>query len=189
MLLGDWESNLLPLLQERTNDIDVIVWDLCDERLGLRQLSPPAGSRISSLATRSVDSLSSGFDTALGNCPIIPFGSSRHKTRFQRALGEFRKSLETLGLADKLLILAPPWARYSHDGTDAPTSFGLSAGRANRIYDTYYAAITETLDAPLVTIPEKEVFCDPTHQWGPAPFHYTEKIYRRLASKIVSLTN
>lgn len=188
MLLGDWESNLPVLVKEQAEHIDLFLWDLCDERLGLRQLRPPASGGVPHVATRSVDSLHAGFDSNLQGFPVIRFGSSRHKVRFTRALRRFNKEMRALHLDGKVLVLAPAWARYLANGEESPTSFGLSAGRANRMYDEYYAILREETAFPIIHMPPREAVGDAHHPWGPAPFHYTEKVYRRLAAEISRFT-
>ncbi|WP_299520989.1 DUF6270 domain-containing protein [uncultured Serinicoccus sp.] len=185
MLEGDWNGSLLPLLREHADSIDLLLWDLCDERLGLRRLDLAAPPRRYAMATRSVDGIRAGVDEQLQDSPLVPFGSRKHRVLFLRALWAFADELRALGLLDKTLVVAPAWAIHTSTGAPTPSSFGLTPTRANRLYDDYYAAVRYVTNATLVTLPPGQVAADEDHLWGVAPFHYTESVYERLTEAIL----
>lgn len=183
MLEGDWVGSLLSLLHEHADSVDLLLWDLCDERLGIRLLDrtvPGDGA----VATRSVDGIRTGVDHQLEKSPLVPFGSARHRLMFRHALRSFTSQLKGLGLLDRTLVLAPAWATHTLDGRRTPTSFGLGPTRANRLYDDYHSTIGHVTGVPVVRVPPAEVAADPDHPWGVAPFHYTASVYTRLVAAI-----
>lgn len=184
MLEGDWHGSLLPLLREHADTIDLLLWDLCDERLGLRRLELAAPRRQYAVVTRSVDGMRAGVDEQLQSAPIIPFGSRKHRLLFLRSLRAFTDELITLGLLSKTLVLAPAWATLTQAGTLAPSSFGLQPARANRIYEDYYSAVRHVTQVPVAHLSPAHVQADHEHPWGAAPFHYTEATYGRLVTEV-----
>lgn len=184
MLLGDWESSLLPSLESHAGSVDLLLWDLCDERLGLRQIEPAVPAGTPAVVTRSVDSIRAGVDARLEPAPQIAFGSRRHRLMFLHSLRAFLDALSELDLLEKTLVLAPAWANRTAAGLATPSSFGLPADRANRLYADYYSAIEKTTRLPILRVPPRDARADPDHPWGVAPFHYTEDVYTRLASQI-----
>ena len=179
MLENDWRASLVPLLEAKATEIDVLLWDLCDERLGVRELGD------GSFVTRSVDLMSTGVDARLGDSTTpVDFGSPRHRGLWEAALVEWRAALERCGLLGRLILVAPPWAESALDGAKSPTSFGRTARDANSIFADYHRAAVRELGCPIVTISEAEARSDPDHQWGLAPFHYSPSNYGALADRI-----
>lgn len=183
MLEGDWNGSLLPLLREQADSIDLLLWDLCDERLGLRQLELD-GPRGHAMATRSVDGIRAGVDEQLLNSPLISFGTTKHRLLFLESLRTFADHLRQFGLLSRTLMLAPAWATRTSAGVATPSSFGLLPGRANRLYADYYATVRYVTRIPLLTT-DKETLADDNHPWGVAPFHYTEEVYSSLTHAIL----
>ena len=179
MIELDHRRGLVPLLESVAERVDVLLWDLCDERLGLRRL--PDGA----VVTRSVDLLSTGLDARLAErSTLVGFGTPEHRRLWQATLPRWRELLERTGLLDRLVLLAPPWAARAVDGSASPTSFGRTPDAANPVFAAYTADATAALGCPVVTLPEEQVRSDPDHQWGFAPFHYAEATYTALAAAI-----
>ncbi len=179
MLESDWRGGLLPLLESRADQVDVLLWDLCDERLGLRDLGDGR------YLTRSVDLLTTGVDGRLKDRSVtLELGEPAHRALWDDALGRWRELLGRLGLLDRVVLVAPPWAVEAGDGTPSPTSFGRTAQEANVLFAGYVAAAAETVGCPVVTGGEVPVRSDPGHQWGFAPFHYAAETYLALAGAI-----
>jgi len=185
MLLGDWESSLLPALHQHASSIDLLLWDLCDERLGLRLLEliePPSTYAIS---TRSVDSIRAGVDARLESTPFVKFGSLRHRLMFLQSLRSFVHVLQELNLLEKVVVLAPAWASHTKDGNRTPSSFGLTSERANRLFDAYHSTVERVSGVSVLRLSAPQVSGDGHHPWGPAPFHYDGSVYENLSSRIV----
>ncbi|GIL34735.1 hypothetical protein PDTK01_08110 [Phycicoccus sp. DTK01] len=179
MLESDWRGGLVPLLESRADQVDVLLWDLCDERLGLRDLGEGR------YLTRSVDLISTGVDGRLKDRSVVlELGDPAHRAVWDDALGRWRELLGGLGLLDRVVLLAPPWAVEAGDGTPSPTSFGRTAQEANALFAGYVDAAAEVIGCPVVTGDEGAVRSDPGHQWGFAPFHYAAETYVGLAGAI-----
>ncbi|WP_419177478.1 DUF6270 domain-containing protein [Serinicoccus chungangensis] len=181
MLMGDWEGSLLGLLRQHSEGIDLLLWDLFDERLGANRL---ANGKV---VTRSVDTLSTGLEAALPpTSSRITFGLDQHLRGFTDAVTRFGTELDSLDLLKRTLVVAPPWATTTAKGTPAPPSYSLMPDRANEIMQAYYEVVHTTLGLPLVTVSPTEAVADPEHKWGLAPFHYSRAVYESLASQIAS---
>lgn len=181
MLENDWRGSLLQRLTEQRKDIDLILWDLCDERLGVRKIgssSPP------SFVTRSVESIASGIDAQISGNAHYDFGSATHFKFYTQALRHFLAYLEHSGLRRKIIAIAPQWATHANDGTPSQPSFGRTPETANRQFRRYYSQIKHHLNIPIITAPQKMLFSDAQHKWGPAPFHYTPEVYQYLADSV-----
>ena len=181
----DWDarSRLVPLLRADAAGIDVLLWDLCDERLGVRLL----GGR--GAVTRSVDGMTAGFDAELeSRSELADFGTDRHFALWKRRLSAWGRELDTIGLRERLVLVAPPWAQRSASGKAAPASFGRTSGEANILYERYVDQAVATLGCPVVTTDPVETLSDPAHRWGEAPFHYTSRVYEELAARIEDIT-
>ncbi|WP_299449777.1 DUF6270 domain-containing protein [uncultured Serinicoccus sp.] len=184
MIVGDWESSLPAQLRQHADGIDLLLWDLCDERVGLRRLER-VGARPTAHAwgTRSVDSIRAGVDAQLDSSRLVAFASARHRVLFLHALRRFRALLDELGLRERTLLLAPAWATRTSDGESVPTSFGLDPDRANRLFRDYHRTATRVTDVAAAHV--GEVAADAGHPWGVAPFHYTESVYCSLAGQVI----
>lgn len=180
MIEGDWNSSLPRALARARGKVDLLLWDLCDERLGVRRL--PSGHYV----TRSVDTLTSGLDDQLGHqgAEVVPFGSTLHRRHFAARLARFRQRLEELGVLDRAVVLAPAWASVQDDGRGTPPSFGLTAEQANPVFDDYHQAVVDRVGVPVIRLGPHEVRAAGSHQWGAAPFHYTSDVYERLVGEI-----
>lgn len=179
MIEEDWRSGLVWQLKARRAETDILLWDLCDERLGVRRLQPRG------FVTRSVDLLSTGIDAALeSSSDVVDFGEAKHLKMWSKRLKDFRALLDELDLSHRLVLLAPPWAERTVNGAPSLTSYGRSAAEANALFAPYHEAITSTLHCPIVTLPVDETESDPEHKWGPAPFHYSAANYTALAASI-----
>ncbi len=179
MLAWDAASRLPGLLRESAADVDVVLWDLVDERLGL--LEPPGGG----VLTASVELRRAVADGLAAAPPEGPaFGSPRHLELFARALEQWRSLLDELDLRDRTLLLAPRWAGHTATGQEVPSSFGLSADDANALTEDYLRLIEDVVGVPVVGR-HVAVTADADHRWGPAPFHYDAGTYGRLAGEIV----
>lgn len=169
----DTFGNVLDNLREKLRNVDLILLDLCDERLGVQRLSD------GSIMTRSVEGIAVGFDYPGRH---IPFGSDEHFSLWAEALHRYVQELDQLGVAERVLVLAAPWAASSRDGVPAPSSFGLTADVANQTFARYYHA----MKAMGMDVQDFETtYTDAAHKWGPAPFHYDREFYATAAAQIM----
>jgi len=174
----DASSSLLPLLRDLSGKIDLLLWDLVDERLGFYT------DNDGHVVTDSIELRRVGNSTRLAGYRHIPFGSAEHHERFRSSLGPWRRFLEEQSLLDRLVVVALPWATLDVEGNAAPASFGITGDDGNRLFESYYTAIREEVGAPLVGqgLPART---DETHKWGPAPFHYSTQTYVNLRDQLV----
>lgn len=174
---GDIAGHALTRIAEHADQIDLLLLDLCDERHGVVQVA--SGQYL----TRSVERMKAGVDERLlADYQLLEFGSLEHLQIWAEHLIEVVARLGELNLLDRTVVLAPPWATDTAQGTTTPISFGLHAARANQMYQLYYAALEE-LGLPLVAR-DVAVLGDDEHKWGPAPFHYDKRTYQTLVSLI-----
>jgi hypothetical protein len=183
MLEFDRDS-LLPTLLLEHADVDMVLIDMTDERLGVYHL--PDGTYI----TRTVELISAGLDAKLPpQARHIPWGSSEHYSLWTRALHAFSTTVRELDLQRKTVILAPKWATHTDAGEPAPASFGITPSTGNRILKTYSETVAKALERPIIRTGRfSRVRAATHHVWGVAPFHYTDSVYRELASRIIEST-
>ncbi|NMR20527.1 DUF6270 domain-containing protein [Cellulomonas fimi] len=178
MIQGDLEGDLTRKLAAAARSVDLLLWDLTDERLGVYQL------RDGAYATRTSDNVGTSFEAGLQEqSTLIRFGSDQHRGLWVDAATKFVDTLGQLELLDRTLVLAPAWAERSLDGTPVPGSFGLLPPDANSLYEPYYRAIGE-LGVTAVRLPVDRVIASAGHRWGAAPFHYDDATYRALIERI-----
>lgn len=178
MTQGDLEGNALRIIGDGREVTDLLLLDLCDERLGVVKL--PDGQ----VVTRSVEKLVNKSQQRIDDAgEVWDFGSNEHFEAWQAAACRIYNWLRSVGLAAKTLILAPDWAVIDDAGKFSPTSFGRGAAEANVIFDRYYAAATEI---GFRLLRKKETLAASQHIWGPAPFHYHEIVYQDLVAQITS---
>jgi len=178
-LEDDFRSALPSVLDEFRGSIDLILWDLTDERLGV--YLGPAGQVVSdSLELRKLGKGVMGEEWR-----HVPLGTDDHFGRFSVALQSWRNALLDRNLLDRVVLLGPPWASHGLDGEPAPTSFGIAAEDANRAYARYYDAVRNALGAPILGR-DLTVATDKRHVWSAAPFHYARGVYESLIEQLTS---
>ncbi|MBO0901200.1 hypothetical protein J1G43_14640 [Cellulomonas sp. zg-ZUI22] len=176
MLEGDAAGNLPQLLTEAPL-VDLLLWDLTDERLGVL-VSPE-----DHVVTRSVERMRVGVDEVLDGWRHVELGSQEHHERWTAALGHFRKLLGRLGLLDRTLLLDVPWAVDSDDGSPVPSSFGMSSYEANERLAPYYEE-AGAAGLGVGRVAPEQVIAAANHRWGHAPFHYTDITYAAVVNVI-----
>lgn len=179
MLTWDARSAFPRLLVAAKDRIDLLLLDLTDERLGV--IEGPNGG----ITTRTVERMAihgpQGSDTGR----LIPFGTDEHFTMFGAAVAKLSRLLKEHDLVERTVLVAPPWAELSTEGTSAPDSFGMSPARANALYAPYVEAASSALGQEALGR-QLTPRADPGHQWGFAPFHYDAPTYRVLLDDIMS---
>lgn len=174
MFAGDITGNLR--FEVQRSKADVVFWDICDERLGVKKV------RSGGMVTHSIDYVEAGAHPGpFGS--IIRFGDDEHFALWERALEEMLAALARYGLADKLYLNATPWA--------VEDEFGNDRNGQKKLANIFNTASERYLDAArrkgvhIVTIPQESAISrTDSHKWGPAPFHYTEATYRRMLEEL-----
>lgn len=176
---GTISGSLFPSLRAAT-DVDLVLWDLTDERTGVFEFANGA------YLTRTVELDGAGLTTQIARDALrhVPFGSDEHFALWQVAALQFRDTLGQAGLIDKTVVIAPPWAATDTHGRPTPASYGVPAEQANQAYERYLQFAEQILGSPRLTA--SPVYGDVAHKWGLAPFHYDDETYRTLARGIRS---
>jgi hypothetical protein len=175
-------GSLRSLLRDQAQHLDLLLWDLADERLGVYR--SPDGCYL----TRSVEAVRSGVVAQFTDAwEFIPFGSDEHFALWAAALPDFTRLRTELAAGALTILLDVPWAAHDANGGATPASFGVSADQANRRYRRYIEAARSQPGITVVTVDEAITLGDPEHRWGLAPFHYAPPVYQALVSEIETL--
>lgn len=179
MLTNDVAGDAFDQLREVADQTDLLVCDLCDERLGI--FTTADGSTL----TRTVEGLANELYPESG-LTLHELGEDDHFTLFVEAVDRWAEVIEEVGLSERVVMLHVPWAARTIDGEDTPPSFRLSADLANVTYSRYYYAVFDRLN-PYVIRPRVPVVAQSDHHWGPAPFHYVDEVHADLAEQLAEL--
>lgn len=172
MRQGDLLGDGLDRVVRRRHSTDVILWDLCDERLGVFEV---ARSR---WLTDSVER------RTRAPLPLrrVEMGTEQHFDLWCRAANSWHRAVRETAPDVALVLVALPWAEVSDTGVPTPPSYGVEAAEANDRNGRYYAYAAE-LGVPVVGA-NLEVLATERHKWGFAPFHYTDSVYEETARLI-----
>lgn len=158
------------------NDIDVLLLDLVDERLGVLR----NGSKF---VTRSVDALSHDVYVEI-RWQHIPFGSWEHFKLFTEAWDKYSRQLKELELFDKAVMIQSTWATWTTEYKRCKRSMNMPTWKMNLVYEPYFSVVRQT-GIPTIRAPRSLCVADPNHVWGEAPFHYTREFYDYLTNAII----
>lgn len=178
MAVWDYASHLPTLLESTAGAIDLILWDLTDERLGVYVLPDDTA------VTRSVDMVAAGVEASVVEAAIlVEFGGEAHFEMWSLAAADFLAMVQRHHPQVRLALIALPWAELTETGEEAPASFGVPAERANSTYTRYYDAVVAH---PAVHVLGRgvDVRAAVEHPWGEAPFHYTPDTYRSVTADL-----
>lgn len=172
---NDIRSSLLKSVEEKAHDVDVFVLDLVDERLGVYELAP--GTYI----TQTWELEESKLLQQQEKKPrLIKFGTDEHFELWTNAATEVLAAIKKT--RKPLIVLAPDWAEEADDGQKLVYRSEFSAAH-NRRYERYIGFLRD--QGCRVVSPGQEVVKASTkHQWGLAPFHYTEAVYHEMRDAI-----
>ncbi|HJX76993.1 DUF6270 domain-containing protein [Glutamicibacter sp.] len=174
MTRGDVEGNLRFEIA-RTNP-DVIIWDICDERLGVKLV------KTGGLVTRSRDHIAEGIHPGpFGR--FINFGADEHFKLWKRGLDELLKVLKRSGLADRLFLNATPWAVEDEFGQNY-NGQAETAEQFNRDADRYLDYASQSGVTVVPTSQSDTISRTDGHRWGPAPFHYVDATYLAMLTNL-----
>ncbi|MBO9556777.1 DUF6270 domain-containing protein [Cellulomonas sp.] len=175
---GDQTSSLLPRLLHRAAQVDLLLVDLQDERNGILVSDDHT-------TTRTPETMAEPGLEAHGGLAVrhVAFGTDEHHTLWSAAAQRFVADLRRLGLLDRTLVLALPWAEHTEDGRPTTPSFGADSARRNDEFARYHDVL-RSLGLRLVDLPAQGVRSSVTHRWGDAPFHYAGFVYEHVAARI-----
>ena len=179
MIQGDAASDLIPWLRVHQDEIDLIFWDLFDERFGF--FVNPDGS----VTSRSLEQLSvtnNGHPAKVGR--LIDFGTSEHFSYFKQALEAFITAIQPLDVIDKIMLLAPDWA--SQDILSGQTSdpYFPDVAAINKTYEKYYQLIEELTGIKPLRLRETTANVPAPGQGNSKPTQYSQEVYEALGQQI-----
>lgn len=180
MIRWDIAGHLRKHLQEHADQIDLIVWDLMIERVGVRPVRDTTGYVTNNPQTRK-----HATPGILGQS--IGFGTTQHMELWEQALQQFVALLRETGLDDKIVVNGTPWALLDkHDDTADYPDAGFEPDWFNKTVQPYWARI-EYHGIPVARIAQHDAIADPDHKWGPAYFHYVPETYQAQLEAITAL--
>lgn len=177
MLTGDLKSNALAVMRSKASEIDLLVIDLTDERLGVHKL--PDGSFV----TRSTELVSSRRLLSLETPPgLIRFGTERHEIFWKRSASIMMRRLSEMNLLRKTLIMNTPWA---FETLDSPrfSAESIQEAKNARYWLSRYAQHCQSLGAAVVNLPEELALATSDHRWGLARYHYSNDAYKWMVDQ------
>ena len=181
----DASSGLPSRLRTAADRTQLLLWDLFDERLGYYIRDD------GTVVTNTVELIRWSRESGLApSGRLVPYGSREHLRMFTSRLTEFRALLDETGLRDRLVVVAPSWARVTDTGERTPSSFGITAQRANVVTLPYLQAVRDAIQPGLIISPPLEITrAASDHQWGIAPFHYVPEVYREITGALEDLAS
>ena len=182
MITNDFNSGLRSSLQNAGQDVDLLIIDLADERLGVYVL--PDGS----VVTRTVELIRAGAESKFPpGTRHVAFGTSDHLHYWQLGMRAMAAIVTEMMPNAVVALIDVPWAEETTTGEPSPASFGLTAKEANAILPRYTDTVREAFPAVTVTIAAAEIRSAPSHVRGNAPFHYEDDVYTELAATLSNL--
>lgn len=179
MLTGDWGRTYKSTLPYTSQDTDLILIDLVDERLGVYEFGNGA------VITNSLELIKADRDGIVQkSARHILFGSEQHLELWARSLSKFTQDLDRHNLLERVRLIKTPWAEVFKTNKTAPLSFGISANEANELYRPYYRLAENHVQT--IDLTSQECRADEEHRWGPAPFHYTPEVYCNITKALRS---
>lgn len=179
MLAGDIIGTLPQHLEENAAEIDLIVWDLMIERVGVQKVA--SGGMITRNGTPRAEGVARN---AIGGS--YEFGTDPHFRQWEWAFAKFQETLDQLKLRDHTIVNATPWAQYNKHGDRTQSDSDMTPEWFNGNVERYWRAI-EDAGIKVARIPQAGAIADPDHQWGPAYFHYVPGTYRTQLEAITAL--
>lgn len=178
MVRADFAGLLPARLEELADGIDLLLWDLADERHGVHRFSD------GTFVTRSIDTIrSEAVAAVLDEAVHLPFGDDGHFALWRERATRFVEELRRQGLLERTVVLEVPWALRTTEGAPTPWSMGVRAGDANARFARYYATLHD-LGVRTIALPPESVLADPGHRWGLAPFHYAPGVYAEVLRRL-----
>lgn len=177
LVQGDFGSSIPGILRSRADEVDLLIVDLVDERLGV--LALPGGGYL----TRSQELLDSGL---LGLLPeggvMVPFASEEHFALWRPAAERYVELLRETGFFERTLLVVATFAASTDAGGPATQWWGEPAAVWNERYGRYHDVL---LGAGLRShrVGERALACS-THQWGPSAYHYVDAAYLAIAAAV-----
>lgn len=177
MLSGDITSSLKGHVRDNAPYIDLFVWDLMIERVGVTKV------RSGGIITRHGVPRKDGLPRLGGS---YDFGTADHLRVWEGNLNRFVRLLEQTELLDKTVINATPWATHDKHGNEFTIDTPLSAKWWNHHVEDYLA-LAQSRGIKVARLNPDMAIADPDHKWGPAYYHYIPETYKAQLETISAL--
>lgn len=178
MLRGDIAGNLSEHLENHAGEIDLLIWDLMVERLGVRMI------RTGGLVTRNASLKRMIKPSNLSRA--IAFGSDEHFRLWCSSLRKLIRTLDGLELKDKVVVNATPWAERTISGDTLNIPSAMTPEWFNRNIQRYWTTLYEA-GIRVARVAQSDAIADPNHKWGPAHYHYAPSTYKAALNAIDAL--
>lgn len=176
---NDFKGDLYERIDAHKGDIDVILWDLIDERRGVIRISD------TEYVTNNWELYVSGQIDSLKEFDLLPLGTEEHFAIWKQAVDRFIKRLEELGLLHKVLLIAPMFAHIDEDGDNVPAATGDTWQDLRNNYSKYFEYVKKKVSSEsIVSIPNEALRATKNHRWGLQSFHYSTTTESRLVEEI-----
>lgn len=177
MVLSDLTSGGLDAVNAVAGDVDILLVDLVDERLGVLPLGEGR------FATASLELAQSGLIELLPTASqALQVGDRIHVALWRDAADRFLEGLDAR-LRERLWVVVAPFATRTSDHGRVPPFRSRSTTDWNRRYRRYYAHLARR-GVRMVTIPKEHAIADIDHRWGIGANHYVPGAYQALAAQL-----
>lgn len=178
MVKGDIQSSLFPKIIQKSKDIDIFLFDILSERLGVHRIH--GGTYITNSTELVSSKLLSNFEVPR---TLIRFGSDRHFDIWSNSAMQLRDLLRSKNLLEKSYLIKANWTDSTIQGTVTPQFRDLDAATANALYERYYTQLSllgfKTIE------PETNIsLSDENHKWGPSQYHYQDDFYTKIIAEL-----
>lgn len=178
MIKGDIQSSLFNKIKQYNDSIDVFLFDILSERLGVFRIS--GGTYITNsteLANSNILSKNEFSKT------LIRFGSDRHFSIWKESAEQLRDLLEAHGILRKSYLIRANWTDLTIQGTPVPKFRGIESEKANEMYGRYYDLLGK-LGFQTIEPEPKIAQSDEDHKWGPSQYHYQREFYNKVIEEL-----
>lgn len=182
MVDGDIHGSLPNELSVSTGAVDLLVWDLVDERKGVFEL--PNGAVLTDTDELSSSSFNKDWMKLSHH---TDFGSPRYLFNFEASLDKFHDFLTANGLLEKSLFLDGPLASSRVTGETGDFRFDQWITTQHRELTPAYDRLRELVRQrgfPTMEIPSEVCTFSEFHRWGPAAYHYSSEYYRFVSAEL-----
>lgn len=118
MVLADGKGDAWVRMRSLRFHIDVVLWDLTDERFGVYQFPDD------SFITRSIEIQQLMESANFADARLLEFGSDEHFEVWTRRTRALIRSMKNADLFHKTLVMRVPWAEYTSQGDPTPRVLG-----------------------------------------------------------------
>jgi len=176
----DIEGALARIVEEQRSVMDLLLWDLTDERLGVVKI--PGGGWVSKVVPYH-----KGIFAGPGRLgETLRIGESEHLRAWKTAADRFLDDLGRLGLRERVVVNDTRWAVVDETGARMGPSGGLQPEQYNEIIERYLEHLAAR-GIVAIHVPQEVTVARSDHKWGPAPFHYVDTVYEHQATMLADL--